>query len=150
MTRIQKQIEKRVSKKQKLQNRKKLTKTTWTFHGCSLNPLLYPLGVLVVLYEEHKSRKYKEMEWSESKAEVMANRYFGKVCDIDDDGSLWYCTEWGNTIWRNRSNRFDKRWLNKFGHKMHTYIVETFEIEGYKKDVESNYYESWVHFIPLD
>jgi hypothetical protein len=145
-------LDKQVAKRSNKNTRKP---KYFKFHGVNIRRWAYPIGVLLVLYEEYQTNKYVRLEWSEEKAEKMANKYFGKICNIDEeDGSLWFCTDWSVRIWRDRGSSLDYDWLLKFGSDMHDYIVNTFTIEGYDKSVQmadmvNSPYVEWVHFIKI-
>ena len=42
------------------------------------------MGVIFALIDMAHNHYYNSLKWNEKKAKKMADRYFGKVCDIDE------------------------------------------------------------------
>lgn len=136
---IQKDIQKRINEgsKKKIKKNKR-----FEYHGYIFdNKFLFMISFPAVLYDQYKEKKYKKMKWSEDKAEKMANKYFGKIAEIEEE-NLLFNLEWSSSIWIRKAKRKDKKWLKKFGIQMCEYIEKKFEIQNYKKKIE---YE-WVIF----
>ena len=136
---IQKDVQKRINKRVKNQNKKN---KRFEYLGYIFdNKFLFVISFPVVLYDRYKEKKYKKMKWSEDKAEKMANKYFGKIAEIEGE-SLLFDLDWSSSIWFRKAKRKDKKWLKKFSAQMSEYIEKKFEIQNYKKKIEYD----WVIF----
>lgn len=142
MAKLAKQIKKRTS----------TTKSIWEkkipFCGYDIYWWAYPVGMIFVLIHELHIRHYASLKWDEEKAKKMADRYFGKVCDIDEQG-LWFCMDWGDRCFATHCYGWNRTWLIRYGYEMKLYIYNTYEIEGYKKEIRSFGWdgsEKWVLF----
>lgn len=109
---------------------------TIPFFGYKIYWWAYPVGVIFALIDMAHNHYYNSLTWSEKKAKKMADRYFGKVCDIDDEG-LWFCVDWGDYCFAHHAYWWDRAWLARYGYQMKFYILEDYEIEGYEKEIRS-------------
>lgn len=148
MAKLAKQIKKRTTPTNPI------WKKTIPFCGYNIYWWAYPIGVIFALIDKLQNHHYDSMKWSEAKAKKMADRYFGKVCDIDEEG-LWLCMEWGDYCFAHRAHWWDRAWLSRYGYKMKQYIFDTYEIEGYEKKINPHepapawYDEDWVLFSKI-
>lgn len=142
MTKLAKQIKNRTSTTTPIWER------TLPFYSYNIYWWAYPVGVIFALIDMAHNHYYNSLKWDEKKAKKMADRYFGKVCDIDDEG-LWLCVDWGDYCFAHVAHGWDRAWLARYGYKMKWYIFEDYEIEGYEKEIRSfgwNDSEKWVLF----
>lgn len=140
MTKLAKQIKKRTT------STKSIWKKTIPFRGYNIYWWVYPIGVVSVLIHERHIRHYASLKWDEKKAKEMADRYFGKVCDIDEEG-LWFCEACSDHCFVRHARRRDRAWLTRYGYHMKVYIFDTYEIAGYEKRINPyNCSDNWVLF----
>jgi hypothetical protein len=142
MAKLAKQIEKRMTPTNPIWKR------TIPFCRYNIYWWAYPVGVIVALIDMAHNHWYDSMKWSEARAKKMADRYFGKVCDIDEEG-LWLCAQWGDYCFAHHAHWWDRAWLARYGYQMKQYIFDTYEIEGYEKEINSLYDEKWVLFSKI-
>lgn len=146
MTKLTKQIKKRTTPINPI------WKKTLPCFGCSVYWWAYPIGLISALVVKLRILYHDSLKWDEAKAKKMADRYFGKVCDIDEEG-LWLCADWGNYCFANHAHWWDRAWLARYGYQMKWYIFDTYEIEGYEKKINPHKQkydmEDWVLFSKI-
>ena len=107
-----------------------------------------PLLPFVILVDYIKHWYYNRLIWSNERAIKVLNKALPKIIEwVEEDKSFYYCMDWGTSQLYNRAPFFSRKWARKFAWKLHRFIKEEFEIEGYKKSIETdNYEEVWVRF----
>ena len=107
-----------------------------------------PLLPFVILIDYIKDWYYNRLIWSNERAIKVLNKALPKIIEwVEEDKSFYYCMDWGTSQLYNRAPFFSRKWARKFAWKLHRFIKEEFEIEGYKKSIETdNYEEVWVRF----
>lgn len=107
-----------------------------------------PLLPFVILVDYIKHWYYNRLIWSNERAIKVLNKALPKIIEwVETDKSFYYCMDWGTSQLYNRAPFFSRKWARKFAWKLHRFIKEEFEIEGYKKSIETdNYEEVWVRF----
>lgn len=107
-----------------------------------------PLLPFVILVDYIKHWYYNRLIWSNERAIKVLNKALPKIIEwVEADKSFYYCMDWGTSQLYNRAPFFSRKWARKFAWKLHRFIKEEFEIEGYKKSIETdNYEEVWVRF----
>ena len=137
---MEKQIQRRLRNKQGKKYRVGKYRSTKHF-------FLIPLAHCFNLYDIILERYFASLKWSNEKAQKIANKYFGKICDIDNEGTiLWYCMTWQNYIWLRVARG---KWIKKFYRDMPDFIMNHYQIEGYEKTIEAGNYDGddmWIKF----
>ena len=89
-------------------------------------------------------------QWSESKADHIINKTVPEKLEVCD-GELCYCLEWTEPWTHSIRLHFgDKIFGRKFSHEIKKYFEEDFQVDGYKKRLDSpSLFEHWVIFSKL-
>ena len=115
-------------------------KRTIRFRNYNIYWWIYPIGVTAALIEDLKRvRSVKDKyAWSDVRAKKMADKYFGLICQIDEeDESLFFCYDSSSKIFARVAKPWHKTWLRINHYKMNDFILKKYNIEGYKKIVET-------------
>lgn len=119
-------------------------------NGCGikiLRVLLFPIWVVVLIKNEIFESIYRNTEWSDFRTTCILDKVLPHTVEICGD-ELCYCTEWSNP-WStgNRLHFGDKIYGRKFNYKILKYLETTYQIDGYKKRLESpSAFEHWIVF----
>lgn len=107
-----------------------------------------PLLPFVILIDYIKDWHYNRLIWSNERAIKVLNKTLPKIIEwVEEDKSFYYSMDWGTSQLYNRAPFFSRKWARKFARKLHCFIKEEFEIEGYNKSIEiDDYEEVWVRF----
>lgn len=106
-----------------------------------------PLIPFVVAYDKVSEWAYNRREWSEETACKVLDHVLPYILEwVEEDNAFYYCMDWGySNLWRKAPLHL-RKWAMKFDYKMHKFIEEGYQKEGYSKSVEKDYYETWVKF----
>lgn len=136
MNNIDKEIKRRNNRRNKSKERK-----VYKFKDLQTNHIaLYPLMVIVHYSDVLRERRFKKLVWNEERTERILNYIFPKIAEISDDGNT--ISKWINT-WRfwfdDNAKFYDKKYCRKFKNEILDYLFNRYEIEGYNKEVITEY-----------
>lgn len=142
---FEKELEQKIQKTQKEQLRKEKQRRRKKpcYKGYYFkNWLVYPLGVISVELDLAQAKKYNALEWSDTKAEEIINKYFIEICDYDQEKQeLSFSTEWYKP-WQAYASKKDELWCKKFNFELTRYVENIYEIDGFVKTIE----DDWIVF----
>lgn len=106
-----------------------------------------PIIPFVVAYDKVSEWAYNRREWSEETACKVLDHVLPYILEwVEEDNAFYYCMDWGcSNLWRKAPLHL-RKWAKKFDYKMHKFIEEGYQKEGYSKSVEKDHYETWVKF----
>ena len=115
-----------------------------------LRIVLFPIWIVVLIKNEVQDSWYRNTQWSESKADHIINKTVPEKLEVCDD-ELCYCLEWTEPWTHSIRLHFgDKIFGRKFSHEIKKYFEEDFQVDGYKKRLDSpSLFEHWVIFSKL-
>ena len=144
-------FEKNLKKEMKKKERKpkKIKFKTYEFYWY-LTPIAVPLVGIDMVSNYISNKQYNSLVWSDEKAKKIVDKAFPKFADYDKEtGKIFFCNQWDTIIWFHNCRFIEKEWVRKFRHKLHEYMVERYEIEGFEKEVKPDQWapnEKWVCF----
>ena len=112
--------------------------------------IFFPIWIVVLVKNEVSESRYRNIQWSESRADRIIAKTVPPKLEVCDD-ELCYCLEWREP-WANsaRLHFGDKIFGCKFNHEIAEYFKESYQVDGYKKRLESpSPFEHWVIFSKI-
>lgn len=112
--------------------------------------IFFPIWIVVLVKNEASENWYRSVQWSESRAGRIIEKTVPPKLEVCDD-ELCYCLEWREP-WANsaRLHLGDKIFGRKFSHEIAEYFKESYQVDGYKKRLESpSPFEHWVIFSKI-
>lgn len=109
--------------------------------------IFFPIWIVVLVKDEVCESRYRNIQWSESRADRIIAKTVPQKLEVCDD-ELCYCLEWQEP-WENSSRLHfgDKIFGRKFSHEIAKYLKEDYQVDGYQKRLESpSPFEHWVVF----
>lgn len=120
----------------------------WNKNGYKvMRVILFPLWLGIQTKEKIEAHLNSNCEWSDKRANEILNYYIPRKADWNERDKCFYFFDNGMG-WENTDNkRFikfrDRRWwgcnCSCWGGKIRTYLIEKFELEGFKKIVDIDY-----------
>lgn len=117
----------------------------WSDYGyIVLRVLLFPVWAIVWSYEKIEAYIDKRMEWSEARAAEILGYYIPRVSTWDaeakefyffDNGRGWNMKYICRKYIKLRDRKFWKKYAGGWGYKMREYLINTFELEGFTKEL---------------
>ena len=111
--------------------------------------IFFPLWLGIIITEKIKKYLNNRQVWSEERANEILSYYVPRKADWCEEDNTFYFFDNGMG-WGNLSKRYlkrkDRRWWNCHrgfcGGKIRTYLIDEFELEGFKKEI-GNCSEGW-------
>ena len=108
-----------------------------------LRVVLFPVWAPVALCDKIKSKMRKRQVWSEERANEILSYYIPRYADWDDEEKTFFFFDngmgWNLCHAKKRLKRKDRRWWGCFagfgGYKVRRYLIDSFELEGFEKEV---------------
>ena len=130
-------------------NKKNNGKKWYIIRGKKYNYYIWalPLIPFVVAHDKIEDWAYNRREWNEATACKVLDHALPYILEwVEEDNAFYYCMEWGHSnLWRKAPLHL-RKWAMKFEYRLHEFIKESYQKDGYSKSVESDYYETWVKF----
>ena len=106
-----------------------------------------PLTPLAIAHDKIKDWAYNRREWNEETACKVLDHALPYILEWnEEDNAFYYCMDWGySNLWRKAPLHL-RKWAMKFDYKMHNFIAEGYQKNGYSKSGEKDYYETWIKF----
>lgn len=126
-------------------------KKWWSKNGYKvMRVVLFPLWWGVCAKNKIHDYRYERLEWSEEKANEILSYYIPRKSKWDNEDKTFYFADngmgWGMKCHQKKIKLKDRAWWRKYtggwGGKVRTYLIEQFELEGFKKEVGDTY-DSW-------
>lgn len=123
----------------------------WSKNGYKvMRVVLFPLWIYTVVYEKIQSWLISRTTWSEERANEILSYYVPRYASWNAEDKTFYFFDngygWGFSFakkhlkWGDR--RFWKVHSGWVGGKIRTYLINEFELEGFKKEL-GNCYDGW-------
>lgn len=109
---------------------------------------LAPIVPFAILEDKIRDWRYNRLVWNEERAQRVLEYAFPNKAEIDRENqsigrylrSFWF-------DWYKFAKRRDKRWCKKFNIQLREYCINTFQMDGYTKEVDIENEEwTWVGF----
>ena len=143
---MNKEVIKAMNKKEPSERAKAFRKW-WDKNGYKvLRVVLFPLWAYVKITEAITKYRNKRTEWSEARADEILNYYIPRFADWDAEKKTFYFFDNGmgwsprlaNKHLKLKDRYFWRRYAGIWGYKMKDYLVESFQLEGFTKEVLHN------------
>lgn len=132
-----KEIEKRMEKEDR--KRQSFWKYKIKTENYSILWWTLPVAIPYVAFDKLKNLYYEKIQWSDERGKKVLDRVLSKRLELttDETGKECYMffTRIPNYTYKECARLRDKLWSNKFGYNLSNYLADTYEIEGYKKEV---------------
>ena len=145
---MNKEIAKAMNKKE---NRFNAIKKWWNKNGYKvMRVVLFPIWFGIKVKEKITSYLNSREEWSEERVKEIFNYYVPRMADWDEEAKCFYFFDngygWSIGLAKKYLKRKDRRFWNIhngwYGGKIRSYLIDEFELEGFKKEV-GNCSEGW-------
>lgn len=111
--------------------------------------IFFPLWLGIIITEKIKKYLNNRQVWSEERANEILSYYVPRKADWCEEDNTFYFFDNGmgwNNIAKRYLKRKDRRWWSCHcdfcGGKIRTYLIDEFELEGFKKEI-GNCSEGW-------
>ena len=120
----------------------------WSKNGYKvMRVILFPIWWGIKAKEKITSYLNSKCEWSEERANEILSYYIPRKANWNENDKCFYFFDNGMGWGRKYNKRFikfrDRRWWDCncgfWGGKIRTYLIEKFELEGFKKEVGDCY-----------
>ena len=145
---MNKEVVKAMNKKE---NRFNAIKKWWDKNGYKvMRVVLFPIWLGIKVKEKITSYLNSREEWSEERVKEILNYYIPRLADWDEEDKCFYFFDngygWSIGLAKKYLKRKDRRFWNVHndwcGGKIRSYLIDEFELEGFKKEV-GNCSEGW-------
>ena len=112
--------------------------------------ILFPLWLIIKLLDKIEEWSISRNKWSEERANEILSYYIPRKAKWHEDDKCFYFADngmgWGMSCNKKFIKLRDRKWWNYnrglWGGKIRTYLIEQFEMEGFKKEVGDTY-DQW-------
>ena len=145
---MNKEIIKAMNKKEKAPNH---FIEWWKKNGYKvMRIILFPLWLIIKLLDKIEKWSISRNKWSEERANEILSYYIPRKAKWHEDDKCFYFADngmgWGMAYNKKFIKLRDRKWWNYncgfWGGKIRTYLIEQFEMEGFKKEVGDTY-DQW-------
>lgn len=145
---MNKEVIKAMNKKE---NRFNAIKKWWDKNGYKvMRVVLFPIWFGIKTKEKITSYLNSREEWSEERVKEILNYYIPRLADWDEEDKCFYFFDngygWSIGLAKKYLKRKDRRFWNIHngwgGGKIRSYLIDEFELEGFKKEV-GNCSDGW-------
>ena len=145
---MNKEVVKAMNKKE---NRFNAIKKWWDKNGYKvMRVVLFPIWLGIKAKEKITSYLNSREEWSEERVKEILNYCVPRLADWDEEDKCFYFFDngygWSIGLAKKYLKRKDRRFWNVHhgwgGGKIRSYLIDEFELEGFKKEV-GNCSEGW-------
>lgn len=125
----------------------------WNRNGYKvMRIILFPIWLAVLAQEKIKSWLNNKQKWSDKKADKILNYYIPRTADWDkEDKSFYFFDDGRGWNYLKKIKRKDRRWWKRYNHplggKISEYLINNFELNGFKKEVVVDTYNSQTEII---
>lgn len=116
-----------------------------------LRVVLFWIYIPMLCYEKLKDRQYKALKYDDNVTKKYLDKLLPKIVvrkgvdparilitNTDDYDSVRFYWDF-DSAWMRRKHKNAARYLSKFSKRVETYIMDTYQIDGYKKMVFNNF-----------
>ena len=145
---MNKEVVKAMNKKE---NRFNAIKKWWNKNGYKvMRVVLFPVWFGLKAKEKITSYLNSREEWSEERVKEILNYYIPRLADWNEEDKSFYFFDngygWSIGLAKKYLKRKDRRFWNIYngwsGGKIRSYLIDEFELEGFKKEV-GNCSDGW-------
>lgn len=112
--------------------------------------VLFPIWWSIKAKEKIEKHLNSQLEWSEEKANEILSYYVPRNSEWDTEEKCFYFVDnglgWGMRCHQKKIKLKDRRWWRKYtrgwGGEVRDYLLEKFELEGFRKEIGDTY-DSW-------
>lgn len=105
-------------------------------------PIWFPMWLMLLVSKKYEKWANKRQKWSNERANKILAYYIPRKADWDKEDKVFYFFDNGME-WNNSAMKYlkfkDRRWWKKYsrcwGGEIREYLIEEFELEGFKKEV---------------
>ena len=148
---LNKEITKAMNKKEK----KHTIRKWWNKNGYKvLRVVFFPIWIVGLICEKTTNWLNNRQKWNEKRANEILNYYIPRTSEWDKENNEFYFFDngygWGMNIAKMYLKRKDRRFWKvnsgSWGHKMRSYLIDEFELEGFTKEV-LNCDDGWTEIV---
>ena len=129
-----------IKKKQKIEEKKKKPsfRKWWNKNGYKvLRVIFFPIWIYGVIQEKIKKYLNNRQKWNEQRANKILSYYVPKRSEWDEEEKAFYFFDNGYG-WGKLANRYlkrkDRRFFKVNNIELRRYLINDFELEGFKKE----------------
>ena len=116
----------------------------WSNNGYKvMRVILFPLWLGLKVKEKIDAYLDSRNTWSEERANEILSYYIPRNSDWDAEDKSFYFYDnglgWGKKTVKLKDRRWWKNYTRAWGGKVRTYLIDKFELEGFKKTVGETY-----------
>lgn len=119
----------------------------WSNNGYKvLRVVLFPVWAVIWSSRKIQEKRDRVLQWSDERATAILDKTLPSLLE-NEDGALWYCSDWRTHFYNRKGiHGKNKRFAYKYNARIHVFLFEKYQIEGYEKTIEKANYETWVKF----
>lgn len=108
--------------------------------------IFFPIWIYIVISNKIEQWNYDRTEWDEKRADEILSYYIPRESDWNPENKTFYFFDngrgWNLSLAKRNLKRKDYRFWKKFngffGGEIREYLVKSFELEGFEKEVLDN------------
>lgn len=121
-------------------NEKHPVRNWWRKNGYKvLRIVLFPIWTTVRIAEKIRNKIWDMQKWDENRARDILNYYIPRRAEWDEESKSFCFFDNGMGWYINIAKRYlkfkDRRFWNRFRYHIQAYLRDTFELEGFTKEV---------------
>ena len=114
-----------------------------------LRVIFFPVWIEMIISEKIQKKLDARQVWSEERVKAILDYYIPRRADWDAEENEFYFFDngmgWSMNLAKRYLKRKDRRWWKKYvgwcGGDIRKYLIEKFELEGFTKEVVSDYFD---------
>ena len=122
-------------------NEKHPVRDWWKKNGYKVwRVVLFPVWGCMWAGEKIKNKMNASIEWSDERANEILSYYVPRKCSWDEENQELYFFDngygWSMKLAKKHLKRKDRRFWKKFNCLIREYLLNTFELEGFSKEID--------------
>ena len=122
-------------------NEKHPVRDWWEKNGYKVwRVVLFPVWGCMWAGEKIKNKMNASIEWSDERANEILSYYVPRKCSWDEENQELYFFDngygWSMNLAKKYLKRKDRRFWKKFNGLIREYLLNTFELEGFSKEID--------------
>lgn len=121
-------------------NEKHLIRDWWRKNGYKvMRVVLFPIWVCAWAHDKIKSKLNARTKWNEERANKILNYYTPRRSEWNAEEKTFYFFDNGMGWYLGSAKKYlkrkDRRFWYLFHHKIRRYLIDSYELEGFKKEI---------------
>lgn len=101
--------------------------------------ILFPIWIATILKDKYNAWRNSLEVWNEERAKEILDYYVPRYCDWEEESKTFYFFDngygWNWSLAKKRVKRKDKRFWKVNHHKIRRYLIDSYELEGFEKEI---------------